>query len=359
MGKMPSATAMTRRGVFWRKCSRTERYIGLGYRIGQRRKPKDGIFPERKIQDTIDLTRQYNNLLQRETDDKTQCYLGDGNVDAMSRKEAGLNYYLQDDMGSPIRLTGAGGSLTDTYGYDEFGNVLYDAQTSIQPFGYTGYQHDRIAGTYYAQAREYLPETGRFAGEDLLGGFMEEPVTINRYGYCWGNPLRFVDLDGMAPTEKECKGGYYEETMYGDVKGPSLNLYMGGKLNEKTNKRDMGVNLGSTQGGIGKIGYYDNKGIIRGKYQLECVHGRADAGVSEQYMGIRAQGSCVTISGKVRVLEVCGIRIYVGGKLNILSLGARYGYDSEKNEVGGVSLGVGVGLSISWEKIEKVECDNE
>ena len=64
----------------------------------------------------------------------------------------------------------------------------------------------------YAQAREYLPETGRFTGEDLIGGFMEDPVTINRYGYCWENPLRFVDLDGMAPTEKECKGGYYQHS---------------------------------------------------------------------------------------------------------------------------------------------------
>lgn len=111
---------------------------------------------------------------------------------------------------------------------------------------------------------------------------------------------------------------------------------------------------------MGKIGYYDNKGIFRAKYQLECVHGKVDAGASERYVGIRAQGSCVTISGKVRVLEICGIRIYVGGNLDILSVGARYGYEPEENElVVGGSLGVGVGWSISWERVEKVECDNE
>ena len=189
---------------------------------------------------------------------------------------------------------------------------------------------------------------------------METPVTINRYGYCWENPLRFVDLDGMAPTEKECKGGYYEETMYGDVKGPSLNLYMGGSMNDEKKDRNIGVHLGSVQGGMGKMGYYDNKGIFRAKYQLECVHGKVDAGVSKKYMGIRAHGSCVTISGKVRAFEICGIRIYVGGNLDILSVGAKFGCDPKENKLeGGVSLGVGVGWNISWERVEKVECDNE
>ena len=51
-----------------------------------------------------------------------------------------------------------------TYGYDEFGQDLYRNQGQIQPFGYTGYQSDRIAETYYAQAREYRAELGRFAG---------------------------------------------------------------------------------------------------------------------------------------------------------------------------------------------------
>ena len=116
----------------------------------------------------------------------------------------------------------------------------------------------------------------------------------------------------------------------------------------------------SIQGGMGKIGYYDNKGIFRAKYQLECVHGKVDAGVSKKYMGIRAHGSCVTISEKVRAFEICGIRIYVGGNLDILSVGAKFGCDPKENKLeGGVSLGVGVGWNISWERVEKVECDNE
>ena len=67
-----------------------------------------------------------------------------------------------------------------TYGYDEFGNDLgkeleqagipnpYSRQGQDQPFGYTGYRYDDTAGTYFVQAREYQPKTGRFTVEDII-----------------------------------------------------------------------------------------------------------------------------------------------------------------------------------------------
>ncbi len=113
-------------------------------------------------------------------------------------------YYLQDELGSPIRLLDEEGNMRETYGYDEFGQDLYRNQGQIQPFGYTGYQSDRIAGTYYAQAREYRAELGRFAGVDIIKGFAAAPYTLNEYGYCWGNPMVLVDLNGRSP--KKIKG---------------------------------------------------------------------------------------------------------------------------------------------------------
>ena len=108
-------------------------------------------------------------------------------------------YYLQDELGSPIRLLDEEGNMRETYGYDEFGQDLYRNQGQIQPFGYTGYQSDRIAETYYAQAREYRAELGRFAGVDIIKGFAASPYTLNEYGYCWGNPMVLVDTDGKFP----------------------------------------------------------------------------------------------------------------------------------------------------------------
>ncbi len=97
------------------------------------------------------------------------------------------------------------------YGYAEFGNDLYSdleeagnpnpysRQGEERPFGYTGYRYDEISGTYFAQASEYQPKNGRFTAEDVIKGNGAFPETLNRYGYCLGNPILFVDLDGLTP----------------------------------------------------------------------------------------------------------------------------------------------------------------
>ena len=116
------------------------------------------------------------------------------------KKNGERNYYLQDELGSPLRLEDSAGNLRESYGYGAFGEDLYQNQGKIQPFGYTGYQKDEITETYYAQAREYLAENGRFAGQDLIAGFMDLPFSMNRYSYCFNTPMILVDLDGAWPS---------------------------------------------------------------------------------------------------------------------------------------------------------------
>ncbi|MGN0271205.1 MAG: RHS repeat domain-containing protein [Lachnospiraceae bacterium] len=71
-----------------------------------------------------------------------------------------------------------------------------------QSIGFTGYLSDEEAGTSYAKAREYLPQIGRFAAEDVYGGSIAVPYSQNRYSYCYNNPLVLVDGDGRKPTWK-------------------------------------------------------------------------------------------------------------------------------------------------------------
>ena len=150
----------------------------------------------------LDRTRAYHNLLQRRTGKRgsqaIQSYAWDFNVAYMEEGEKEFTY-LQDELGSTIRLLEQGEESQSIYGYDEFGEDTYCTQGHLQPFGYTGYRYDKVADTYFAQAREYVPGVGRFAGEDWIKGSIEQPFSLNQYGYCLGNPFGLVDYDGKKP----------------------------------------------------------------------------------------------------------------------------------------------------------------
>ena len=87
----------------------------------------------------------------------------------------------------------------ETSGSQETKNLV--TQDTIQPFTYTGYQRDSVANSYYAQAREYTPNAGRYTGEDIVKGNVARLYTLNPYAYCWNRPMRFVDLDGKIPID--------------------------------------------------------------------------------------------------------------------------------------------------------------
>ena len=97
----------------------------------------------------------------------------------------------------------ANGDLRESYGYDEFGQDLYGNQGKTQPFGYTGYQKDQVAGTYYAQAREYRSELARFAGVDVVIGNIFIPQTQNQYNYCLIQPFRYIDPTGCLEESSD------------------------------------------------------------------------------------------------------------------------------------------------------------
>lgn len=182
-------------------------YDGLGHRIAKQ------LNPETRIQYTVDLTKGYHNLLEMSGGVETEIFLWDQNVIGSSGLDS-IHYYAQDNLGSVSRVMDEVGELLDSYGYDEFGMDLYGNQGLIQPFGYTGYQFDSVANSYFAQAREYLPQIGRFAGEDKIQGRIDLPDTLNTYTYCWNNPLNLVDLNGLLPEDYDyLEGGREAHTL--------------------------------------------------------------------------------------------------------------------------------------------------
>ena len=244
-------------------------YNGLGHRVGK----QEGVLPKEKLEKldpqrrvgmeignsrqityTLDLTRQYYNLLEKTEESRSQRYFWDGNV-AAYEENGERNYYLQDELGSPLRIEDSAGTIKESYGYGAFGEDLYQNQGEMQPFGYTGYQRDEIAGTYYAQAREYLAENGRFAEQDLIVGFVEYPETLNRYSYCWNNSLIYADYNGEFPT-------IIAGAFIGAATAGIFSLATQIILDRKLNLKEVAVNAigGAIKGGIAGSGI----GIVGG-----------------------------------------------------------------------------------------------
>ena len=195
------------------------RYNGMGQRVEKRSSTE----PEEYL---LDLTKPYHNLLGIQREKETESFYWDFTTIATEKKGSSPRYYLQDELGSPLRVQYATGK-GECYGYDEFGQdqaeekrgvsqkgfeSSYVKQGTTQPFGYTGYRYDDISGSYFAQAREYQPHTGRFMGKDqhwnvynhIYGdesyGNIPSMEAIqqsnNLYIYCMGNPVRYVDFNG-------------------------------------------------------------------------------------------------------------------------------------------------------------------
>ena len=206
-------------------------YNGLGHRMGQSIATGDAA-PARTIHYTLDLTRQYHNLLQKTGNGPDQTYFWDGNVAGME-EEGRDHFYFQDDLGSPMRLADEAGRSEEAYGFDEFGNDIWTAkdifQDSMQSFGFTGYQMDSAGGLYFAQARRYDAGAGRFVSEDFLKGHIAVPYTMNHYNYCWNRPMDLVDLNGKFPSWRDLKK-FWNKYIYGEETiGSSTNTVVTGK----------------------------------------------------------------------------------------------------------------------------------
>jgi len=107
------------------------------------------------------------------------------------------SYYDADGLQSITSLSNSGGSLTNTYAYDTFGNITSSTGTVLNPFRFTGREFDLETGTYYYRARFYDQNVGRFLSEDPLS----YPDGTGFYVYVNNNPPNLFDPLGLCPWE--------------------------------------------------------------------------------------------------------------------------------------------------------------
>ena len=127
----------------------------------------------------------------------TRYYIYGAGLLAMVDTANTMYCYHFDATGHTIAMTDNAKAIVNAYAYTPFGILANQTQTIEQPFKFVG-QYGVMAeynGWYYMRARYYDPETGRFISEDPLGF---DGGDTNLYAYASGNPVTFVDPNGLC-----------------------------------------------------------------------------------------------------------------------------------------------------------------
>lgn len=111
-------------------------------------------------------------------------------------------YYIYDGHGSVRHLTDSNGTVTDSYSYDAYGNLLEKEGTTENDFLYAGEQYNAGTGLYYLRARYMDPSTGTFISMDSYQGSIYDPVSLHKYLYTNANPVMYTDPSGYSAEEQ-------------------------------------------------------------------------------------------------------------------------------------------------------------
>ena len=106
------------------------------------------------------------------------------------------SFYGYDGHGSVRQLTSVSGTVTDTYDYDAFGNLINSTGNTPNVYLFAGEQYDPALGLYYNRARYYNQGSGRFWSMDSDEGEPKDPVSLHKYLYTGANPVDRIDSSG-------------------------------------------------------------------------------------------------------------------------------------------------------------------
>jgi RHS repeat-associated protein len=116
----------------------------------------------------------------------------------LSQRRSGVSsYHLFDGLGSTDRLTSGAGSVTDSYLYNGFGQIITSSgstSNALRFVGQQGYAYESALVLYFVGTRWYNPLTGAFVSKDPIGFAGRDS---NLYRYVGNDPIGVVDPSGL------------------------------------------------------------------------------------------------------------------------------------------------------------------
>ncbi len=114
-----------------------------------------------------------------------------------------VSYYFSDHLKTASVVTDAVGTPKSESDYYPWGGELQFLNGDSNHYKFTGKERDTETGLDYFGARHYSNGLGRFITPDWAAipvavpyATLEDPQTLNLYGYVRGNPASKNDLDG-------------------------------------------------------------------------------------------------------------------------------------------------------------------
>jgi len=149
-----------------------------------------------------------------------------------------IYFYHSDHLGSSSLITNFDGEVTQHVEYIPYGEIFMEERNSSfsTPYLFNAKELDDETGLYYYGARYFDPTGAMWLSVDPL---FEKYAGMSPYNYCSGNPVKFIDPDGMDYYSSTDENGNEviqwqdsEKAFYIDEDGNSWEYYSAGQKEE-------------------------------------------------------------------------------------------------------------------------------
>ncbi len=172
-------------------------YDGAGNRVNAKVELNGSITSNTTY--VVDGESSYNDIIMGKDSVSGKTSIFTFSDEVISVETSGnISYYRNDEKHSVTDILDTTGKVKATIEYDEYGVIVNPevVSTGGNIFAYTGHVYEESTGLYYAKARYYDAEIGRFVSEDNYRGEQDNPASLNLYGYVNNNPIMHSDPSG-------------------------------------------------------------------------------------------------------------------------------------------------------------------